>query len=537
MQNKIIPITTDVTAPPEGGGKSIFPVPAAIRHRSKLHRVLLIQPPAFSNNYRGDMNPNAPLGLGYIAAVLEREGYQVSILDAFVEGWDQEIRINSEKILVGLTFDQIREVVREANPDVVGVTSMFTSQRRNAHQVAEVVKSIDPAIVVVLGGAHPTSAPASVMEDRNVDVAVLSEGDNTIVPLLRCIEADGDLRTLDGLAYRDIAGVTVTIEKTTQIQDLDALPFPARHLMPMEKYFSAGVRHGGEGKGLRAASMITSRGCQYRCNFCTAFKVFTRRPRMRSIENVLGEIDELVNKYKVDEIFFEDDQIIAKQRRSRDLFDAIAAKFKLFWDTPNGVSPWLLDDEILGKMKAAGCYRVNIAIESGNQWVLDNIINKPVKLNKVPEIVSAIRRHGMEVGTFLVIGNFSKDAIETIDQMKESFAFCRKLKVYPHASILTAYPGSEVLDIAIEKGYLVPDFDWDNLIIQKAQIQTPLWSPEKLSELVRREQLKSRLWFLLMNPGKTLTEVSLRFYRNPILTSRRVLKIIMDGFRLASARH
>lgn len=533
MHNKTIPIVADVACQ-SSNKNTLLPCPEKIRHRTELRNILLIQPPAFSNNYRGDMNPNAPLGLGYIAAMLEREGYQVSILDAFVEGWDQEIRVNQEKILVGLTFDQIREVVRETNPDVVGVTSMFTSQRKNAHRVAEVVKSVDPKIVVIFGGAHPTSAPAMVMEDRNVDVAVLSEGDNTIVPLLRCIESDGDLRTLDGLSYRDTTGVTVTIEKTTQIADLDDLPFPARHLIPMEKYFAAGVRHGGEGRGLRAASMITSRGCQYRCNFCTAYKVFTRRPRMRSIENVLSEIDELVNKYNVDEIFFEDDQIIAKQRRSGELFDAIAAKFKLVWDTPNGVSPWLLDDEILGKMKAAGCYRVNIAIESGNQWVLDNIINKPVKLNKIPEIVSAIRSHGMEVGTFLVIGNFSKDAIETIDQMKESFSFCRKLRVYPHASILTAYPGSEVLDIATEKGYLVPGFDWDNLIIHKSQIQTPLWSPEQLFDLVRREQLKSRWWFALMNPVKTLTQVSSRFIRNPILTSRLVWRIITNSFRLVS---
>lgn len=476
------------------------------------------------------MNPNAPLGLGYIAAMLEREGYAVSILDAFIEGWDQEARVNQEKILVGLSFDQIREVVRATNPDAVGVTSMFTSQRKNAHRVAQVVKEVDPHIVVIFGGAHPTSAPEMVMADPNVDVAVLSEGDNLIVPLLRCIESDGDLRELDGLAYRDATAQVVVIEKITQVVDLDILPYPARHLLPMEKYFAAGVRHGGIGKGKRAASMITSRGCQYRCNFCTAFKVFTRRPRMRSIENVLGEIDELVNKYQVDELFFEDDQIIAKQRRSGDLFDAIAARYRLYWDTPNGVSPWLLDDEILAKMKAAGCYRVNIAIESGNQWVLDNIINKPVKLDKVPEVVAAIRRHGMEVGTYLVVGNIGRDAVETLDQIKESFAFCRKIKVYPHASLLTAYPGSEVLDIAIEKSYLVPGFDWDNLIIQKSQLQTPLWSPEELVALVARERLKTRWWLSLSAPGDTFRQLLIRFANNPVATLSALGRFLGDSF-------
>ena len=476
------------------------------------------------------MNPNAPLGLGYIAAVLERDGYDVQILDAFIEGWDQELRINEEKLLVGMTFEQIEEVVRRESPDAVGVTSMFTSQRKNAHRVAQVVKEADPEIVVIFGGAHPTSAPEMVIADHCVDVAVLSEGDNLIVPLLQCIESDGDLRTLDGLAYRDEAGAVAVIEKTSQISNLDELPYPARHLMPMEKYFAAGVRHGGDSRGKRAASMITSRGCQYRCNFCTAFKVFTRRPRMRSIENVIGEIDELVNKYGVDEIFFEDDQIIAKQRRSGELFDAIGARYKLHWDTPNGVSPWLLDDEILAKMKASGCYRVNIAIESGNQWVLDNIINKPVKVAKVPDVVAAIRRHGMEVGTYLVVGNISRNAVETLDQIKESFAFCRKIRVYPHASLLTAYPGSEVLDIAKENGYLVPGFDWDNLIIQKFQIQTPLWSPEELIALVAKERLKTRWWLILTSPMETLGPLAVRFVKDPAATLKSIGRFLGTSF-------
>jgi anaerobic magnesium-protoporphyrin IX monomethyl ester cyclase len=491
-------------------------LPAPILHRPRLKKVLLIQPPAFSNNSRGDMNPNAPLGLAYIAGMLEREKYDVQILDAFIEGWEQENRINEDKILVGLSFQQIKKVVADVNPDVVGITSMFTSQRKNAHQVAKVVKELDKEIVVIFGGAHPTSAHESVMEDPCVDVAVLGEGDNVIASLIRGIEADDDIRKLDGIAYRDEAGNPVAIQKVNQISDLDELPFPARHLLPMEKYFNASIRHGGEGKGQRAASMITSRGCQFLCNFCTAFKVFTRKPRMRSIENVLAEIDEMKVKYQIDEIFFEDDQIIAKQRRAGDLFDAIAERYDLYWDTPNGVSPWLLNDEILGKMKASGCYRVNIAIESANQWVLDNIINKPVKVDKLPELVKSIRRHGMEVGTFLVVGNIGRDAIETLDQVKESFAFCRKIKVSPNISLLTAYPGSEVLDIAREKGYLVPGFDWDDLVIQKFQLHTPLWTPQELMKLVATEELKLRWVMMLSNPQKTLRFVLDRLLTNPI---------------------
>jgi len=364
------------------------------------------------------------------------------------------------------------------------------------------------------------------MEDSCVDVAVLGEGDNLIVPLIRSIEEGNDIRKLDGIAYRDETGNVVKIEKITEINDLDELPFPARHLLPMEKYFAAGVRHGGLGKGQRAASMITSRGCQFLCNFCTAFQVFTRKPRMRSIENVLAEIDELKDKYNIDEIFFEDDQIIAKQRHAGDLFDAIGDRYDLLWDTPNGVSPWLLNDEILGKMKKSGCYRVNIAIESGNQWVLNNIINKPVKVNKLPELVKTIRRHGMEAGTFLVVGNIGRDGVETLDQIKDSFSFCRKMRILPHVSLLTAYPGSEVLDIAKEKGYLVPGFDWDDLIIQKFQLQTPLWTPQELMSLVEREKLKLHWYMIFFYPKKTMLKILDRLTSDPMKLLRAVARFL-----------
>lgn len=514
-------------------GTGVQVVPIKIKHRHKIGKVLLIQPPAFSNNLRGDMNPNAPLGIAYIAGVLERAGYEVRILDAFIEGWETETRITPERILVGMTYEEIKAVVHAENPDVVGITSMFTSQRKNVHRVAEVVKEIDPDILVVVGGAHPTSATESVLADKNIDIAVLGEGDNTIVPLLQCIENDGNLATVDGIGYRGADDSLIIQEKTKQVDDLDTLPYPARHLLPMEKYFASGVRHGGYSRGKRAASIITSRGCQYRCNFCTAFKVFTRRPRMRSIENVLGEIDELVNRYGVDEIFFEDDQLIAKQRRTGDLFDAMAARYNLAWDTPNGVSPWLLDAEIVAKMKKAGCYRINLAIESGNQWVLENIINKPVKLAKIPDLVRMIEKHGIEVGTFLVVGNIGRGGIETIEQIKESFRFCRKARIFPHVSLLTAYPGSEVLDLALEKGYLVPGFDWDDLVIQKFQLQTPEWTPEELITLVEKEKNKTRWWLLLMSPMASLTLLWGHFVRDPVITVKKIAVFIRASIERA----
>ena len=155
---------------PQTGTKSFQKTPV-------IKKVLLIQPPAYTNNKRSYMNPNPPLGIAYIAAVLRKEGYEVSILDAFIEGWDRSERITSEKLLVGISFDEIRLRIEKLNPDLVGITSMFTCQRKNVHQIAKIVKEISINIPVIVGGAHPSAATSSVIQDKNIDFAVLGEGE------------------------------------------------------------------------------------------------------------------------------------------------------------------------------------------------------------------------------------------------------------------------------------------------------------------------------------------------------------------------
>lgn len=465
-----------------------------------IKKIFLIQPAAFTNLERSDLTPQMGLGLAYIGAVLEKEGYEVRALDAMLEGWDQTEFTPPDRLLVGLNPTQIAERIADFRPDVVGITSMFTSQRKNMHAVAAAAKSVDPGIRVIVGGAHPTAAPESVLEDANVDAIVLGEGDNSVVPLIKALEMGSDLGALDGIGYRGPDGRPLLIPKTQQVLDLDALPFPARHLLPMEKYFKIRTRHGGYFSG-RAASMITSRGCQYFCNFCTAFKVFTRRPRMRSIPSILAEVDQLIKTYKIDEIYFEDDQLLAKQRHTEELLDALAS-YNLKFDTPNGVSSWLLNERIIKKMRKAGCMKINIALESGVQDVLDNIIDKPVKIDQVPELARIIRREGMELLTFLVVGNISADRIETLDEVRRSFQFCRKIRSRPHVSYLTAYPGSAVLEIAEKKGYLVPGFDWDRLYSIRQQLTTPEWTAEELRLVVEEERFKTHLWLFLTVPSE-----------------------------------
>jgi magnesium-protoporphyrin IX monomethyl ester (oxidative) cyclase len=496
-----------------------------------MRRILLIQPPYNCAAHKTDLTPNPPLGLAYVAAVLDQCGFEVEILDAFVEGWDHESAASPGIVRVGLPFDAIRRIVAEKAPDAVGIAAMFTSQRKNVSAVAAVVKEIDPAVYVIVGGAHATAAPEMVLSDPNVDVAVLGEGEDVIVPLLQALENGEGLSSVYGVAYRSPDGSLITKERQNAIVDVNAIPFPARRLLPMEKYFSLPSRHGGMKVRTRPANIVASRGCPYRCNFCTAFKVFGRKARRRSVENILAELDELVNKYQVNELYFEDDQFLANLNHAERLLDAmVERRYDLSWDTPNGISPWLLNDRLLGKMKASGCYHVNMAVESGSQWVLDNLIRKPVRVKHIPELVRRIQHHGMTAGIFLVIGNIGKAGVETKEQIEESFRLLEKARPdTQHISILTPYPGSQVLEVALEKGYLVPEFDWDNLVIEKGNLQTPEWTSNELVEMRNKVLVRIAFASMLKHP-QNMVQLVWKALRNdplgfPVRTFRYGRKI------------
>ncbi len=459
-------------------------------NKSKQKRMLLIAPPVTLTKDRANFNVNFPMGLGYIAAILEKNGYDIIVLDTIIEKLEQEspVPINSDLIQVGMTLNEIREFVIKVCPDFVGISSMFSVQAHNAYHVAAVIKSINSNIPVIFGGAHATSEPEEVLKDENINFVVLGEGENAILPLLEAIETKGDLNILESIAYRNNKGAIIVKSKTTFV-DINSLPFPARHLFPIEKYFSAGERHGISKKHkFRSIALLSSRGCPYHCNFCSAYQMFGRKFRYRTTESVLEEIDELIETYKIVDIYLNDDQFLADRKRALEILDGIIARnYNITLDAPNGISPWMLNEEVIQKMKQAGFWRIPLAIESGNQWVLDNIIRKPVRLNNLPKIVRLLRKYKIMVTAFLVVGNVSEEGIETFSQMRDSFDLMRNLGIRGAVvSFLTPHAGSEVFKVVQKKGYLKDGYIDDHY--KKPRLSTPLWSNKDLEKFVTCER-------------------------------------------------
>ena len=492
-----------------------------------VRKALLFIPSAFTHSAeQPDVNPMPPLGLGYIAATMEKRGVEVQIVDCLMEGWNNRVKAGKDSYRIGLSPEQIEKHICESKPDIVGVNILFTTQRENGHEIFRLAKEFDKSIICIAGGAHPTVLPELVLSDENVDFVVLGEGDKTIIDLIEVIEGSKAPSSLDGVGYRENGQINI-IPKTKFIEDLDSLPFPARHLMNMENYFGLKSSHGRRTKN-RFSPIITSRGCPAQCTFCSAHEVWGKKFRQRSPENVIEEMEHLKDKYGIEEIMFEDDNVNLNPKRAEKIFDLmIEKKLNFVWDTPNGVSAWTLTESIMDKMKQSGCRDLNLAIETGNQYVMDNIMKKPVKLEKIKPLIEYARKIKLNVNINLILGMPG----ETESQMWDTFRLARDLGIYrPFISIATPYPGSQLYDICMEKGYLHDGFTLDDLYIRAFPISTEDWDSEQLQKIYEKGKMFLLRSFLRDRPLSFLFD-SLKYMRENSLdtTYKKIRGLITNS--------
>ena len=495
--------------------------------KKDISRVLFIMPPAtISREYTKEIQP--PLGLAYIASCLERD-YEVKIIDAACEGWNREKPESNNLMTYGLDFQDLKELIRDFRPDVVGVSCLFSMQYKNAHKVCEIVKNLDKNIFTIMGGAHPTAVPRQTLEDLNVDAVILGEGEYSTKELLDTLRKSEDISRIDGLAFR-YNGETIINPKTKFITDLDQIPFPARHLLPMDKYFKINLPHGVSSRYSPNTPVITSRGCPANCVFCSIHSLWGYKYRARSVENIISELKLLKSKYHVREIQFEDDNLTFDRKRAAELFDRmIGEELGLAWTTPNGVAMWSMDKELLFKMKQSGCYRLCLAVESGDQKVLTEIIRKPLDLGKVKELMYWINFYKFETDVFFVVG-FPQ---ENKEQLLNTFRFARRLKADNVTFfIATPYPGTELYETCLKEGLLPHDFSLSNLGVKKATLCSKYFSAGEIEKLVAYYTLKYKISLLWRKPSAFYRKVIRRVFKSPGQSFSMVKKLIkkMLGF-------
>jgi anaerobic magnesium-protoporphyrin IX monomethyl ester cyclase len=473
-------------------------------------KILLINPPQVF--YSGSEPPagNLPIGLMYLAAVLDKAGYQVEILDAFMA--DCAPQKNGDAISVGMPYNQIKEEIQKRKPDIVGIAGPFSCQIENSLIISDLTKQVDPKILTVVGGPHVTTVPQGFLEEaKNVDVAVVGEGEFAMLEIAQYFEGKKQLKDIKGIAYRQDGNVIVNPPRPF-IENLDELPYPAYHLVDKEQYLS-NKKIGYRSFQDRAISMITSRGCPFNCCFCAVHLHMGQGFRAHSASYVLNHIQYVVDNFKVKNIFFEDDNLTLDLKRFEDICDGIIErKIKIGWETPNGVRADCLNLNLLRKMKQSGCNSVFVGVESGDQQILDNVICKSLDLNRVVEFAKNSKDIGLKTGAFYIIGFPG----ETKANMQRTVDFALVLKrdydVGMHLFMATPSYGTRLYAECKAKGYLQEDLSWNSFAQARQPKGMPLittneFTPQEVKEIAAKalaEYKKLSLISHLKNPRKAL---------------------------------
>jgi len=490
-----------------------------------IQNILLIQPPltAYTDMSSEPKGIHPPIGLAYLGAVVENE-YNVRIIDCVVEGYETEVQLDRNLIRYGLSYEEIEKRIEAFQPDLVGVSNSFSSGFGEALQICSLVKKISPEIVTVIGGPHPSAMPEQVLQHEVIDFAVLGEGEQSFRDLLRALE-QGDFTALDGVAYKN-NGKTEIIKKTRFIENLDELPLPARHLLPMEKYFEIGEAFIVTRKK-PFTPLNTSRGCVAKCSFCPVHATWGGKWRSRSAENVLKEIEHLVQTYGVKEIHFDDDNLVLNKKRARAIFQGmIDRKLDLVWTVPTGLALWAVDQDLLRLMRESGCYKLFLAVESGDEHILRDVIHKPLDIKKVKPLVNAMKDLGIEVESFFVVGMPG----ETPESLKRTFRFAKELDTdATHYFFANPMPATELWKICEENNYFVPGFSLENIRVERANITTPDLTARELEQIVAREQLASRLFSLLRHPWRMIRKYISYVKKDPRIVFNFILKNIRES--------
>ena len=407
-------------------------------------KVMLIMPnfrwSETSSHYFWDYIPN---NLCMLAAMVE-DLCEVMILDAFINDYSPA---------------EVTDFVDRFEPDVVGVTCMINPCAAAAYETLALIKRIRPSCITVFGGVYATVEPEQVMSEQSVDYAFVGEAEYTFRQFILYLSDQGPFPE-KGVWYRDQEQV-IDKGRADFIEDLDALPLPAYHLIEFHKYSRSNSRPTVESPNVFPnARILTSRGCPYRCSFCQIEKISGRKFRARSAAKILDEIEFLKREYGIRSLTFDDDNLHTSRTRAIELFTGMIERSLVMPWKSITTSVFRLDEEQIDLMKKSGCSYVNISIESGSKRVREELIQKPIDIDYATKMVRCLQKSNIYVAANIIMGY----PTETWEEIRESLKVIEEMDVdYVKLFPLIPLKYTKAWEHCVEAKLLPPDASSDTI--------------------------------------------------------------------------
>jgi len=455
----------------------------------KIQRIMLIRPGArFSR-----MVFSQPLGLLYLVSVLRRD---------FPGEFEIEL---VEQALDDLNLDQMRARIQRFDPDLIGF-SCLSVEADEMQRVASVAKALKPECITVLGGPHATVFFDYALNDPNLDLVVLNEGEITFPELLRALREDRPLDEVAGIAFMR-EGRLVQTPPRDYVPELDSIPLPAWDLINFNRY-AVQMSMNAYSHSPPTAVFCTSRACPYQCIYC--HNIFGKKVRYRSVENVMAEIELLTKTYGVRELHIVDDIFNLDLERAKRICDEIVARgIQVKIAFPNGLRGDRMDRELIRKLKQAGCYAITYAVETASPR-LQKLIKKNLNLDKVRQAIAWTYEEGMIPQAFLMLGFPG----ETLEEMKMTVDYTVNSKLL-RAIFFTVviYPRTGLYELARQE---YPHFDFSrwNMFDMRYYSETPFYTKATGIDLFKIQRNAYRRFFFR---PQTLAVFLWRFPKNLFL--------------------
>ncbi|MBU4263821.1 MAG: B12-binding domain-containing radical SAM protein [Proteobacteria bacterium] len=399
---------------------------------TKLNTLLLRLPLNLDNRF-DRTNVLQLYGLAMVSAAMKAAGRQVTLYDAYA---------------YNLTPRKILQYVVQQNPDVIGLTLYTVGLARTLDFIAD-MKSLLPKVKIVVGGPHATAESRTLLaNNKDIDIAVIGEGEETFVELVKVLAEGDDLKNVDGIAYKDTSGEVIVNKDRSPIENLDTLPFADWDSLPMARYWS------GHTNKKNYVNLVANRGCAYSCIFCGSKITLGRKVRQRSIDSIIAELKFLHKQHHVRQIMFSDSTFNLDDKWLNDFCHRLLSESLSFkWEC--NIRGNLLRRDTLRLMKKAGCFHLFMGVESADNDMLKRM-NKGETIEQLQKAIEILDEEKMRASYGFIMGlpgESEASLRKTIDFVKG----LNKRGIYS-CSLATPYPGTPFYRMALDEGWQCPDW-------------------------------------------------------------------------------